>query len=123
MYGNQFTFIYYIQKRNFNFLPSIDPHLSAGAWASSATVLAQYEFTEYYEVVNTALHNLGGDDCFQRAVGAFYQAEELVEANNFTELSNLFRSCDLISGDDPNNLAEFFAVLIQPLAELIQYHR
>lgn len=99
------------------------PHLVAGAWASSATVLAQFEFAEYYEVVGSAFHHLGGENCFQRLSGAFTQAEQLISEENFTEISSIFRTCEEVSNDDPYDVMEFFIILLQPLTRVVQYHR
>lgn len=99
------------------------PHLVAGAWASSATVLANFELVEYNEVVGSAFHQLGGENCFQRLSGAFARAEQLISEKNFTEISNLFRTCEEITDDDPYDVMEFFTVLLQPLTRVVQYHR
>lgn len=99
------------------------PHLVAGAWASSATVLANYEFVEYNEVVGSAFHHLGGKNCFQRLSGAFSQAEQLFTNENFTEISNVFRICENIDFTDPYDVMEFFTILLQPLTRIVQYHR
>lgn len=99
------------------------PHLVAGAWASSATVLANFEFIEYNEVVGSAFNHLGGENCFQRLSGAFSQAEQLISEENFTEISNLFRICENINFDDPYDVMEFFTILLQPLTRIVQYHR
>lgn len=99
------------------------PHLIAGAWASSATVLAKFEFIEYNEVVGSAFHHLGGENCFQRLAGAFTLAEQLISEENFTEISNTFRICENIEFDDPYDVMEFFTVLLQPLTRVVQYHR
>ncbi len=99
------------------------PHLVAGAWASSASVLANFEFVEYNEVVGSAFRDLGGDICFQRLAGAFTQAEQLISEENFTEISNVFRICENINFEDPYDIMEFFTVLLQPLTRVVQYHR
>lgn len=99
------------------------PHLVAGAWASSATVLANFEFVEYNEVVGSAFHHLGGENCFQRLAGAFTQAEQLIEEENFTNISNIFRICENINFDDSYDVMEFFTILLDPLTRVVQYHR
>ncbi|KAG4072743.1 hypothetical protein HA402_001855 [Bradysia odoriphaga] len=99
------------------------PHLVAGAWASSATVFANFEFIEYNEVVGSAFNQLGGENCFERLSGAFSQAEQLISEENFTEISNIFRICENINFDDPYDVMEFFTLLLQPLTRVVQYHR
>jgi len=98
------------------------PHLVVGAWASSAPVLGKFEFVEYYEVVGSAFRNIGGENCFQRLAGAFTQAEQLISDGQFEEFSNIFRTCEVISDNDPYNLMEMFTILLQPLTRVVQYH-
>lgn len=99
------------------------PHLVAGAWASSAPVLAKFNFNEYYEVVGAAIRHVGGENCFQRIAGAFKQAEQLISSKHFSEFSNLFRTCEEISDENVYNIMEMFTILVAPLTRIVQYHR
>ncbi|KAJ6645999.1 Thymus-specific serine protease [Pseudolycoriella hygida] len=99
------------------------PHLVTGAWASSAPVLGQYNFNEYYEVVGAAIRHAGGESCFQRFAGAFRQSEEFIALRRFTEFSNLFRTCEEINDENVFDVMEMFTILAAPLTRVIQYHR
>lgn len=98
-------------------------HLVAGAWASSASVFAKFNFNEYYEVVGAAIRHIGGEHCYQRLAGAFRQAEQLISSRSFAEFSNLFRTCEEISDENIFDIMEMFTILVAPLTRVVQYHR
>lgn len=98
------------------------PHLVSGAWASSAPLEAQVDFSEYKDVMTNGIRRVGGDNCSATFENAFRQMEELVEAGNSTALQTAFNLClplDLATMD----VAHFFYELSDIVAGLVQTHR
>jgi len=99
------------------------PHLTAGAWSSSAPMLVKVDFLEYKEVVGASIRSVGGEECYQRLSRAFNQAEQLISDESFDEFSTLFRTCDEMSDNDPYDKMIMFYTLSELLAGVVQYHR
>ncbi|KAJ6642522.1 Thymus-specific serine protease [Pseudolycoriella hygida] len=99
------------------------PHLTAGAWASSAPVFVKVDYFEYKEVVGASIRSVGGEECFQRLARAFDQAEQLFANRNFAEFSRTFRTCDEMNDEDPYDIQIMFYTLSELLAGLVQGHR
>ncbi|XP_037040840.1 putative serine protease K12H4.7 [Bradysia coprophila] len=97
------------------------PHLVAGAWASSAPVLAKVDFVEYKEVVGASIRSVGGEQCFRRIERAFIQAEQLITNGNFAEFSNRFRTCDELTNDQ-YDIWSIFGLFGDLFSSVVQYH-
>lgn len=99
------------------------PHLTAGAWASSAPMFVKADNFEYKEVVGASIRSVGGEQCYQRLALAFSQAEQIFANRNFEEFSNTFRICDEMNDDNPYDIQIMFYTLSELLAGLVQGHR
>lgn len=97
------------------------PHLVTGAWASSAPVNAQVDFSEYKEVMTTAIKRVGGEECASIMENAFIEMERLVEEKDVRRLLISFNLC--WSLDLSKDVAHFFYEMSDLVASLIQSHR
>lgn len=98
------------------------PHLTVGAWASSAPIHAQVDFYEYKEAVGDGMRDVGGSACDARLAGAFWQAEQLIAAGQLDEFRSLFGLCDDF-GSHRLDVAHAFSELSEILAGIVQSHR
>lgn len=99
------------------------PHLAAGAWASSAPTFVKPDNFEYKEIVGASIRNVGGEECYQRLSRAFSQADQLFTNQNYVEFSNLFRTCEVMTDENPFDIQIMFYTLSELLAGLVQGHR
>lgn len=99
------------------------PHLTAGAWASSAPMFVKVDYFEYKEVVGASIRSVGGEECYQRLARAFSQADQMFANRNFADFSTTFRTCDEMTDEDPYDIQIMFYTLSELLAGLVQGHR
>lgn len=97
------------------------PHLVSGAWASSAPLNAQVDFSEYKDVMTNAIRRVGGDECSQTIENAFKEMEQLVEDGDVRRLHVAFNMC--FSLDLTRDVAHFFYEISDIVAGLVQTHR
>lgn len=97
------------------------PHLVDGAWASSAPLNAQVDFSEYKEVMTNSIKRVGGDECFATFEKAFREMERLVEARELRRLQVAFGLCFPL--DLTRDVAHFFFEMSDIVAGLVQGHR
>lgn len=97
------------------------PHLVSGAWASSAPISAELDFTEYKDVMTDAIKRVGGDDCYATFKNAFQQMEEVVEMGNASRINQAFNLCGPL--DLSQDIAHFFYETSDIIAGLVQSHR
>ncbi|XP_055610772.1 putative serine protease K12H4.7 [Uranotaenia lowii] len=84
------------------------PHLVRGAWASSGQLEARLNFKEYAVEVGQLVRDFGNDDCYSQLWRGFRTAENLMDAG-FTEVvTNMFRTCEPVDGDDALEVESFF---------------
>lgn len=99
------------------------PHLTAGAWASSAPMFVQVDYFQYKEVVGASIRSVGGEVCYQRLASAFSLAERMFADRRFEEFSSTFRTCDVMTDENPYDIQIMFYTLSELLAGLVQGHR
>lgn len=97
------------------------PHLTVGAWASSAPVHAQADYFEYKEIMGAAYDNHGSRACFNRLQNAFAAAEELIRNNATEEFRQLFGLCEGFGSQ--LDVWNAFSTFSDTLAAPVQYHR
>uniref|UniRef100_A0A1B0CT00 Prolylcarboxypeptidase n=1 Tax=Lutzomyia longipalpis TaxID=7200 RepID=A0A1B0CT00_LUTLO len=98
------------------------PELVNGAWSSSAPLLAQADFVEYFETIGQSIRTVGGDACYNAIEGAFREMERLVEDEDFETLAEKTNMCSTLE-NNPDNIAVFFGTAAIFIAPLVQYHR
>ena len=92
------------------------PHIVHAALASSAPVLAQLDFPEYFEVLKAAV----GDECAGRIHAATGRVEALLAtAEGKAQLERDFRTCTDIGG--PEDEVTFLESLADGTAGVVQY--
>lgn len=99
------------------------PKHCAGAWASSAPLLAKADFIEYKEVVGQAYHQIGGLSCHARINEAFIEMEKLITKNEVNRLENEFLLCYPMDVTHKINVWNFFSALSNIMAAAVQNAR
>lgn len=97
------------------------PHLVTGAWASSAPLNAEVDFSRYKEVMTDAIQRVGGDECTLTIENAFSEMERLVNAEDVREIHAAFNLCYAL--DLTRDVAHFFFEVSDIVAGLVQGHR
>lgn len=98
------------------------PEKANGAWASSAPLHAQLDFPEYKEVVSWAINKVGGAACSDRIKAAFTQMEQDIASGNVAEIKEKFNLCEDIISDNNLDVWNFFGIITDEFAGLVQYH-
>ncbi|XP_037040838.1 putative serine protease K12H4.7 isoform X2 [Bradysia coprophila] len=84
------------------------PHLVRGVWASSAPLPSIVDFDQYKVAIGAAFRRLGGDSCYNALEAGFSSTLEMIEAEEWEELSEYFRLCwDL----GPDDVPHFFGIM------------
>merc|ERR1712241_1247879 len=98
------------------------PHLVTGSVSSSGPLYAKLDYFEYLQVVADALDTTG-PGCNIALTEALTTVEELVgDAENWEDLSNLFKLCEPLDGSNPMDVMSFMELLIDNLAGIVQYN-
>jgi hypothetical protein len=93
------------------------PHLIDGSIATSAPVLAQLDFPEYFEVVQNSL----GPSCSQKVARANTLVTQMLGSPaGRSQLQKMFVTCDPIVSDD--DVATFTSSLTDGICEIVQYN-
>lgn len=98
------------------------PHLTIGAWASSAPLLAKADFFEYKEIVGTSFGIAGSPQCAQRVQNAFEAAEQMIAENRHAEMAEMFQVCDGFPAH-PMDEKHLFAFIAGFAAAKVQAHQ
>lgn len=98
------------------------PHLVNGVWSSSAPLLAKTDFTEYKEVVGESISLVGGSVCYERLDSVFTELEELIAANQTELITQAFNLCNPIDTSSDFEIWQFFNIITDEFAGLVQYH-
>lgn len=100
------------------------PSLVDGVWASSATLLAQKDYSVFLTNVAEDIRVIGGQECYHQTELAFARMESLYASGNFQTLEASFNLCDNFTPGDMVEGAVFFAAYSLALGQLIRYsHR
>lgn len=94
------------------------PHLTIGAWASSAPLLAKVDHKEYKEVAGAVYRKFGGDSCYNRIENGFKEMEKMVADNQLDELSGLFALCTPLRTENDRRL--FFSLIAEMFSYMTQ---
>ncbi|KAJ6649828.1 Thymus-specific serine protease [Pseudolycoriella hygida] len=95
------------------------PHLVAGAWASSAPVLAIYDQFQFKELSGAVYRHVGGNECYDNIERGFAQVEEMVFAGRHAEVSEMFHLCNVF--DDELDVQLFFSFISEAFSLLAQF--
>lgn len=98
------------------------PHLSKGAWASSAPLLAQVDFAGYMETVSDVLKEVGGSECSGRTERAFAELERLVAVNETNTIAEVLHMCDPLDVTNQLDVWSFFHDLAGAFMAIVQVH-
>lgn len=97
------------------------PHLVDGAWASSAPVNAEVDFSSYKDVMTDAIKRVGGEECYSTFENAFKEMERMIEIEDKRRLHLAFSMC--YSLDLDTDVAHFMYEMSDMVAGLVQGHR
>jgi len=95
------------------------PHLVAGAWASSAPVLAVYDHFQYKELSGAVYRHVGGNTCYNHIEQGFAEVEAMVFAGRHADVSELFHLCNVF--DDELDVQLFFSLISEVFSLLAQF--
>lgn len=98
------------------------PHLVHGAVSSSGPLLAKADFYEYMEVVGQSLATYN-DKCRQEVESATKQVTSALANGQAEYISSLFSLCQVLDPNDRNNEANFFELLADNWAYVVQYNQ
>lgn len=87
------------------------PHLAVAAWASSATLLSDINYSAYKVLAGESWLELGGVECFFRLGQGFTAMEAMVQEGRFVELSETFHLCEPIETE--NDFGVFFSAVAE----------
>ncbi|KAG4068454.1 hypothetical protein HA402_004794 [Bradysia odoriphaga] len=94
------------------------PHLSTGAWASSAPLLARVNHFEYKELSGAAFRS-AGQDCYDTIEQGFAQIERFFADGRHADVDELFNTCDPITS--PADVAIFFSEISEIFSIIPQF--
>ncbi|XP_065204121.1 putative serine protease K12H4.7 [Planococcus citri] len=98
------------------------PSLVYGAVATSAPILAQKDFGEYYEVVKASLDSYH-PNCSSRIAEATQQLDRLTKTEaGRKHITKLFQLCTELQ-DTVREIAGFFHMLASQVAHVVQYNK
>lgn len=98
------------------------PDKANGAWASSAPLNAQLDFPEYKEVMSSAIEQVGEEGCADRIRTAFAQIEQEIASGQVASITEKFNLCQDINPADNLDVWQFFYIVTDEFAGLVQYH-
>lgn len=99
------------------------PDKANGAWASSAPLLAKLDYFEYKEAMTTAIRKAGGAQCSERIETAFASIEAAIASGEVEEITEKFNLCQDIDTSNNLDVWNFFSIISDEFAGLVQYHR
>jgi pimeloyl-ACP methyl ester carboxylesterase len=98
------------------------PNSSVAAIASSAPVLAEVDFTEYVETVGNSMKYFN-PGCYDAVNDAMSAVQDLVAAQNATELDRLFGLCHkTLNFSDPYEIESLYDALTEAWMGTTQYN-
>lgn len=96
------------------------PHLTAGVWASSASLVALQNNQQYKEFAGAVIRELGGEQCYNVIEAGFRDMHAMALEGNLTELDglmNVYRQHYLETDNDVASLfvymSEFFTAITE----------
>ena len=99
------------------------PHLVAGSVSSSGPLFAKLDFHEYLQVVMDALDWTGVAGCNDAFQSALTTVESMVgEEDNWQTLTETFKLCSSLDGNNVLDVRSFLELLIDNLAGIVQYN-
>lgn len=79
-----------------------------GVWASSAPLPSIVDFDQYKVAIGAAFRRVGGDSCYDALEAGFNATQDMIDAGQWTELSQYFNLCwDL----GPEDVPHFFGIM------------
>lgn len=101
-----------------------NPYLLTGSWATSAPLLAEYNYDDYRMMVGKGILHLGGTECYASIQKAFQMMEYLIE-NKQLGVINEKVNCRSIPKviETEYDKFRFFGIIVGYFAGLVQYQR
>lgn len=100
------------------------PNLVDGVWASSASLVAQKDYSVYLTHVAEDIRVIGGAECYHQTELAFERMEYLYSRGDFAPIEAAFNLCSPFTPGDPIEGAVFFAAYAMGIGATIRYtHR
>uniref|UniRef100_A0AAG5CU36 Prolylcarboxypeptidase n=1 Tax=Anopheles atroparvus TaxID=41427 RepID=A0AAG5CU36_ANOAO len=91
------------------------PNIIDGAWASSATVRATVDFSEFVEDFGNTIRIKGSEECHNAIFRAFHTAENLLDAGRTDLVSSMFNTCDDIDAENSLQVELFLHLMVLSL--------
>lgn len=99
------------------------PHLLNGGWASSATLLAKVDFTEYMEVVGKAMRVLGSQQCYDRIQNGIAELEVMIRGKKSAQVKAMLKLCNNFNTNNDLDIWTMFSSFAYIFAGVVQYQR
>merc|ERR1719510_1850063 len=99
------------------------PHLITGSVSSSGPLFAKLDYFEYLQVVSDALATTG-PNCNPAFTDALTEIQELIstDADSWNYLTELFKLCVPLDGENGMDVKSFMELVIDNLAGIVQYN-
>jgi len=99
------------------------PHLITGSVSSSGPLFAKLDFLEYLQVVSDALETTG-PNCNPAFTEALTEIQDLISTNAelWPYLTDLFKLCEPLDGENDMDVKSFMELVIDNLAGIVQYN-
>lgn len=91
------------------------PHLSDGAWASSAPTETRSETGPYRVLSGEVYKKYGGQTCYDTLRDSYLKIEDMLDAGNVEPLEEAFKLCEKIDSD-PKSKLHFMTVITSVIA-------
>ncbi|XP_067631012.1 putative serine protease K12H4.7 [Eurosta solidaginis] len=99
------------------------PDLAAGAWASSAPILAKVNFVEYKEITGESIRLMAGEQCYKRIENGIAEMEALLANKRGAEVKAMLQLCDAFDESNDMDLWTLFSEISDLFAGVVQGHR
>lgn len=96
------------------------PHLTVGAWGSSAPLLSIINHQLYKETAGASYRSFGGDACYNAIENGFSYMDQMVEDNKLDELSTIFNLCEDSYLRTERSISLFFSLIAESLADIVR---
>ncbi|KAI3383561.1 hypothetical protein SNEBB_005366 [Seison nebaliae] len=100
------------------------PHLVHAAISSSGPLYAETDFYQYLEVVQNSIRSMAndGEKCLSSITKAISTLEDLVNREQFDEITQRFKLCTPLV-KDTNDIENFFSTVSGNFEDVVQYNR
>lgn len=94
------------------------PHLTAGVWASSASLQALQNHEQYKVLAAGTIRKWAGDECYNVIDAGFAELEAIALNGQMAELNGMFNVCDDHSLETGNDVATLFLIMSEMFSSI-----